>query len=126
MASRAKSGRERKRRPKAGSSKATAGNKPAPGKKPRARKPYGRNDHRHAPRARGESAGTKHLRETTGVDEDLDYGAATRGHRWSRAPAVSVGGMPDRRRSLGRRASDLAPPESFTRQSAGPPGQRRR
>lgn len=97
-------------------------------KKARAKKPYGRDHHRHGP---GDKAGPKSPKaklhsETTGVDEDLDYGAATRGHRWSRSPAVYVGGVPDRRQSFGRRATDKAPPESFSLQGEGPPDQRRR
>lgn len=80
----------------------------APAKKARPKKPYARNHHRHQP-IQGGDAKT----ETPAFDEDIDCGAATRGHRWSRDPAVYAGGMPDRRQSLGRRASDKAPPESF-------------
>lgn len=113
MASRGKGGRRKgtavKRR-----GKATA-------KKPRAKKPYGRTHHRHKPSARADS---KRAGEATRVDEEIDQGAGTRGHRWSRAAEVYVGGMPDRRQSFGRRATDQAPPESFIRQSEGPRGQK--
>jgi hypothetical protein len=44
---------------------------------------YGREDHRHAPKDKPTSR-KKLNRETTGVDEDLDYGAGTRGHRGTR------------------------------------------
>lgn len=88
----------------------------APRKHSAPRKPYARGDHRHLPE-NGKPGAKKLMRETTGVDEDLDYGAATRGHRWSRAPAVYVGGTPDRRQGLGRRAADQEPEDSFTRQS---------
>lgn len=50
-------------------------------KKPPVKKAgYGREDHRHAPEERSTSR-KKLSRETTGVDEDLAYGAGTRGHR---------------------------------------------
>ena len=41
---------------------------------------YGREDHRHAPKEKSTSR-KKLIRETAGVDVDLDYGAGTRGHR---------------------------------------------
>jgi hypothetical protein len=48
---------------------------------------YGREDHRHAPKETPASR-KKLKRDTTGVDEDLDYGAGTRGHRgWGYAPS---------------------------------------
>ena len=53
----------------------------------KARKPattgYGREDHRHAPKEKTTSR-KKLMRQTTGVDEDLDYGAGVRGHRGRR------------------------------------------
>ncbi len=67
-----------------GMKKKTAKKKP-----PAKRAGYGREDHRHAPKEKPTSR-KKLIRETTGVDEDLDYGAGTRGHRHRRyAPPPS-------------------------------------
>lgn len=110
-------------RAKGGGRKSVTRERPGktPAKKTRPKKPYGRDDHRHGP-GRSKTPKAKLKSEKTrlkeaGVDEDPGYGAGTRGHRWSRAPAVSAGGVVDRRQSYGRRATDRAPPESFTLQS---------
>ncbi len=49
-------------------------------KSERAKKTYGRDEHRHAPDAEKPVSRKKLERETPGVDEDLSYGAGVRAH----------------------------------------------